>query len=254
MAKSIFLFNGGNYKIFTDDGRLRVPLTQEELDMVFYDPEVPNDTDNSIGTELDMGVWKEALCDLEVDDEIFLALVPDATLVRGLWAMSFDAIDGFTVEFDLIQGSLVAENMLTGDGLALGLATSGSTLAYDFTNGLGDATCDAVTKAGLPWGSGVYGDYRNPEALQGEIFDPALFLKLGMAMYIRMKVVALGDLNGGDGGCCNKCNKPTWPTFQIGAIYDRLCADKQRTKKFCNCDLPCGCAGDCEPADPAPIP
>ena len=41
------LFHGGNYKRGIDDWRIRVPLNEKEIDEVFYDPDVPNDTDNS---------------------------------------------------------------------------------------------------------------------------------------------------------------------------------------------------------------
>ena len=103
MNEPIFLFHGGMYKRGVDDERKRVPMAPHEADLLFYDPHVPYDTDNSIRTELDMGRYAELWCHLEVGDEIYVGLLPDAALYRGIWAMAFNAVPGFKVEFDLVR-------------------------------------------------------------------------------------------------------------------------------------------------------
>jgi hypothetical protein len=183
------------------------------------------------------------MCDLAVDDEIFVGLAPDAALYRGLWMMSFDAVAGFTVDVDLVSVAEEYANFQAGLG-AVSTPVNPAPLAYDFTNGLGDATKDACQKAEL-WG-GVHTDYRNNNALLFEPMAPAVFAGLGQSLYMRLTVTALGEF-GGDSAeaCCNTCGGDNYPTFQVGAIYDRLCADKQRVRNFCNCPEKL-CGEDCE--------
>ena len=237
MVDPIFLFNGGFYKRGIDDERLRVPLTPHEIDSVFYDPHVPRDTDNSIKTELNMARYADLFCDLEAGDEIYVGLVPDAAIYRGLWAMSFNAVAGFKVTFDLVRARDVYNAVVNNQSLKGLPAADGTTdLPYDFANGLGDASCDAMIKAELPYG-GDYDSYRNNTALAFAPIDPAKFAPLGEAMYIRMTIDEMGELGvDPDDPCCSHCNKPKYPTFEVGALYDRLCADKQRLQKYCNCD------------------
>ncbi len=240
---TFFLFHGGNYKRGLDDGRLRVPLTKPELDMVFYDPEVPNDTDNSIGTEIDLGQYADLLSGLTVGDELFIGLAPNAALYRGLWMMSFDAISGFQVRLDLVNGEDVLVAFNNGDASGVNPVNT-TPLAYDFSQGLGDATCDALDKQALGWGG--YKEFRNDAALAYQPIAPDLFAGLGDTMYFRITIVALGNFGSGGGDtCCSDCGKPQYPVFQVGAIYDRFCADKQRVRNFCNCGNLCGCS---EPA------
>lgn len=242
---AIFLFHGGNYKRGVDDERLRIPLTKPEIDEVFYDPEVPSDTDNSIATELNMNRYADMFCKLAVDDEIFVGLVPDAAVYRGLWLLAFTCAEGFTVDIDLIKCQDVIDAIEAGnDGTGL-TPVNPAPLQFDFTNCVGDATCDAVTKAALPYGKD-YEDYRNDEGMKALLFDP-MFAKLGGAMYIRLKVTALGDVNADPAqNCCNSCKSPRYPKFQVGAIYDRLCADKQRHQRYCNCGDSGLCSDGCE--------
>ena len=248
MPKTIFLFDGGNYKRGLDDGRVRVPLTPQEAEMVFADPEVPANTDNSIGTELPMQKYAAELCGLAVGDEIFVGLAPDAAFYRGLWMHSYDAVEGFAVDYDLVKVTDVYDAWLAGD--ASGVAPYAGTLSYDFANGLGNATKDACQLAAL-WG-GVHTDYRNNDAAVFEPINPGLFAKLSEALYMRLTVTAVGSFgsNAEGGSCCSKCGKDAYPTVQVGALYDQLCIDKQRTQVFCNCnEILCG--EGCAPSAPA---
>lgn len=230
MSKQIFLFDGGLYKANEDNGRVRVPLTPEEAQLVFYDPEIPGDTDNSIGSTLDMGVYASQFAGLEVGDEIFVGLVPDAVVLRGIWMNAFDAIEGFKVKADLVSVPDVYENLGEAQPTFEGTAS----LEYDFKDGLGHATIDAIGEAKF-WG-GEASDYRNLEALKAKFFDQTL-APLGQSTYLRITVVELGEFgeNAPD-GCCAGCGQKRYPTFQIGAIYDRICVDKQRVRNFCNCN------------------
>ena len=117
-------------------------------------------------------------------------------------------------------------------------------LDYDFSDGLGYDSWTAETNAKTPWAAGDYNYYRNNAALKWAGFDTQFFAALGEAMYIRMTITAVGEAGTSDPGVCCTCGKPKFPVFQIGAIYDRMCADKQRHVKYCNChEIPCrnGC-------------
>ena len=261
MPKVIYLFHGGNYKKNIDDGRLRIPLRPGELDEVFYDPHVPYHGDNSIATELDMGEYADVLCDLQPGDEVYLAVLPDAALYWGMWAMSFTPIKGFKVEFDVVRGRDVYNAWVNEQELS-GLPRVPGTVAlpYDFTDGLGHNSWNAITISKLPWNSGNYDDYRNNAALEWVPYNPSLFAFLGEAMYIRMTVKELGEFNlAMEEQCCNYCLKRKFPTFQVGMVYAHICADKQRWQKYCNCQTGlcnegCGggmnCGGDQTPPGP----
>lgn len=236
MAKSIFLFDGGNYKRGIDSGRVRVPLTPQEAELIFADPELPGDTDNSIATELNMKKYASELCQLEVGDELFVGLAPDAAVYRGMWMMSFDALPGLTVDVDLVPVKDVYTQWVNNNGDATGVATTlntgPSTLSYDFADGLGHSTKDANDLADLY--GGAVTDHRNNDALQVSAFATQRPALLGQSVYFRLTVTGVpGNLP--EGGCCSSCGEDAYPTFQVGAWYDRLCVDKQRVRKFCNC-------------------
>lgn len=245
--RSLFLFNGGMYKRGVDSGRLRVPLTTEEAELVFADPELPgNYLDNTISTELNMKKYASELCNLAVGDELFVGLIPDASVIRGLWMLSFDALPGFTVTADLVSVKDVWTAYEDNDGDATGVprayAAASALLSYDFTNGLGHSTKDAVALAGLY--GGVYTDYRNNDALVASRYATPQVTLLGESMYIRLIVTAIPTEPLSDTGCCSACNEDNVPTFQVGAWYDQLCADKQRVRKYCNC--PRSLCGGCD--------
>lgn len=244
------LFHGGNYKRGIDDWRLRVPLTPKEIDETFYDPDVPNDTDNSIGSELNMADFEELFCSLEENDEIYVALMPDACIYRGIWAMAFNPVKDFKVKFDLVRARDLYNAWVAG-GSMKGLPAVAGTAAldYDFSDGLGYDSWTAETNAKMPWAAGDYNYYRNNAALKWAGFDSPHFAALGEAMYIRMTVTQVGEAGTSDPGVCCTCGKPKFPVFQIGCIYDRMCADKQRHVKYCNCDGG-PCRGGCEKDTP----
>lgn len=239
------LFYGGNYKRGIDDWRIRVPLNEKEIDEVFYDPDVPNDTDNSIGSEFNMAEFEELFCNLEVGDELYLVLLPDACIYRGLWAMAFNPVKGFTARFDCVRARDLYNAWVGGQPMKGLPAVAGTaSLDYDFSDGLGFDSWTAETNAKTPWAAGDYNYYRNNAALKWAGFDTQFFAALGEAMYIRMTITAVGEAGTSDPGVCCTCGKPKFPVFQIGAIYDRMCADKQRHVKYCNChEIPCrnGC-------------
>ena len=239
------LFHGGNYKRGIDDWRIRVPLNEKEIDEVFYDPDVPNDTDNSIASEFNMAEFEELFCNLVVGDELYLVLLPDACIYRGLWAMAFNPVKGFTARFDCVRARDLYNAWVGGQSMKGLPAVAGTaSLDYDFSDGLGFDSWTAETNAKTPWDVGDYNYYRNNAALKWAGFDTQFFAALGEAMYIRMTITAVGEAGTSDPGVCCTCGKPKFPVFQIGAIYDRMCADKQRHVKYCNChEIPCrnGC-------------
>ncbi len=243
-----YLFDGGYYKRGIDNGRDRVPLTPSEAAMVFYDPEVPGDTDNSIGTEFNMAKWASHLCNLAVGDELLIGLAPDAAWYRGLWMASYDAVPGLEVTLDLVSVNDIYDAWLA-DGDPSGVtgfytAASGS-IDYDFADGLGQATKDACYLAELH--GGTESDYRNEDALVMSPFASTRPATLGQSLYFRLTVTAVAGENT-ETGCCSDCGNVNQPTFVVGALYDRTCFDKQRVRKFCNCPSSgCGCdEGDCD--------
>lgn len=256
MKDPIFLFWGGMYKRTIDDGRDRVPLAPHEADLVFYDPHVPYDTDNSVRTELDMAEFAHKFCHLEVDDEIYVGLLPDAMLYRGIWAMAFNAVPGFKVEFDLVRirdvwNAMVNEQNLKGIR-AMPMPGGRAYLPYDFTDGVGMSPKEAMTEMSLPYRDKNYDVYRNNAALKFAPIDPVFFAQLGESMYIRMTIKEMGELgNNPPDGCCSYCRQSKWPKFQVGVVADRLCVDKARWSKYCNCDQGF-CAQGCDTPPPPP--
>lgn len=242
--KTYFLFDGGNYKLVEDNGRERSPLTDVESQMIVIDPELPGDTDNSIGSELVMSKYADLFCDLEVGDEIMVGLVPDVTLIRGLWLGNYDAVDGFQVTADLVSVRDVYKAHADGSTDSVPPFEGVSLLNFDFSNGLGDATKDAVYKASMT-GKKV-SDYRNEDALKLEVFPAPVFAGLGQSTYLRIKVNSLGSLGSNStDGCCNSCGDVTYPRFKVGVVYDNICFDKQRVRDFCNCEKTV-CSSGCD--------
>ena len=125
-------------------------------------------------------------------------------------------------------------------------------LPYDFTDGVGMSPYQAMTLAKLPYGKGSYDAYRNNAALKYAPIDPDFFAQLGESMYIRMTVKELGEFgNLQPDGCCSNCHESKYPKFQVGVVYDRLCVDKARWTKYCNCDQGF-CAEGCDTPPPPP--
>ena len=241
MARLYFLFNGGNVKK-VDDGRNRVPLTPQEAEVIFYDTELPGDTDNSIGGRFDFNQMSCYLQDLAVGDEIMIGVAPDAALYRGFWFGAQDKAEGLEVIYDLVSIADVHEAYLAGNAAGVAAKNPTGVMSYDFADGLGEGSCDANIDAAL-YGD-AYTDFRNNAALKFEPFAAPLFLGLGQAVYFRITIVALPDApDENDPNCCNSCDSKNDPMFQFGAIYDRTCFDKQISRKQpCNCDDPvCDC-------------
>jgi hypothetical protein len=247
MPRSIFLFNGGNYKAGIDNGRDRVPLTPVEADNIFLDKELGNraETGTSSGAELRMAEYAKEFSDLAVDDEIFMGLLPDAAFYRGIWFHAYNAVKGFTVEVSLVPVKDVYDAYVANDGDATGVAelAGSEVITFDFSDGVCHSSCDAVQLATMH--NNEYNDHRNNAGQVGLPFDP-VFAGLGNALYIRVKVVDLGQLGTSEGACCGKCNKDAYPTFKAGAILDTTCAEKQRNyRACCGVDAGCGECGDC---------
>lgn len=235
---AIYLFNGANYKRGIDDGRLRVPLTLPEIDAIVYDPEVPNDTDNSIGTEINLNQYSDILCDLAAGDQIFIGLVPDATLIRGIWSLTFQGVEGFAGDIDLVKCTDVLDDIeADGDGSAAAMYLGTHAIPLDKT--LGNPPCGmGVVAAELPWIAGDDGyestEVRDPEAFAATVIEPT-YLLLREACYIRLTVTAIPEEADTDSDCCLSCTEVTYPHFQVGITYDRTCADKLRNRRWCNC-------------------
>ena len=248
MPKSIFLFNGGNYKAEIDNGRDRVPLTPVEADCVFFDTQLNNrnETATSSGAELNMSQYAKEFSDLEVGDEIFMGLLPDASFYRGIWFHAYNAVKGFEVDVDLVPVKDVYDAYVAGAGDATGVdpLAGAETLSFAFADGVCNSSCDAVQLAqGDP--KKDYDDFRNNSGQAGLPFDP-VYVGLGVSLYIRVTVTALGQLGTDEGACCGKCKKDSYPTYKAGAILDTTCASKQRNyQACCGVAAACGECGDC---------
>lgn len=243
MPKLIPLFNGGMYKRGQESGRNRTVLSALEAELIFHDPEVPGMVaPTSIGTELNMAKYFDTFCDIEVGDQILVGLIPDASLVRTLWMMSHHKVDGFTGTYDLVSVPAIAAAVdAAGGNLAdpsvLAVSRTGTAtnqVAYDSTNGLIGSTKDAVQQQELY--GGPITDYRNNDALAITNFPTPIPLPLGEPVYMRFTVTAIGSFGTAENGsCCSTCSGNLYPTIQFGAVFDVLCADKQRVQDYCNC-------------------
>lgn len=243
MPKSIFLFNGGQYDQTRDEGRIRHrPLTNIESEMVFVDPALLSETGTGFGTDFSMQKYFNHFCNVEVGDEIFIGLIPDQTLIAALWAKSYNAFAGFTVDFDLVSAKAVyAAYLAAGENPAgvLGVATypGVTALAYDFTDGEINNTTNAVL---LGEGNNEpYTNYRNLNSHKTSVFNPLVAFDGSDALYIRMTVTALGAFSGLDvNACCNSCDDVLLPEFKAGVIMHTTCAGKQVLRDPCNCAKP----------------
>lgn len=232
----IFYFDGSFYKRGIDDGRLRVALETPEIDAIVYDPEVPGDTDNSIGTEVNMNNDADIFCGLAVGDEIMIGLVPDAVLVRGLWSLTYRGVEGLNGTIDLVKCQDVIDDIDSG-GDGSGLAAYIGTLTPALDKNLGHPPCAGEVVGQLPWNSnaGYAGTtVRDPSAFTSVVVDP-IFLNLREACYIRLTITAIPDYSSEETACCTECTKVEYPHFSVGVIYDRTCADKLRWLRYCNC-------------------
>lgn len=240
MAKSIFLFHGGNYKRGVESGRERVPLNYVEAEQIFIDPEMLSETGTGHGTDLYMSKYASSFCNLAVGDEIFIGTFPDQAIYRAIWAKAYNQVKGFKVEFELVSIKDVYDAYIAGgkDIMAVtGVAkyAGTSTLAYDFTDGQREATKDAIQLAALYGGS--YTDYRSNNAHKTELINPPVPLDEADGFYLRMTVIELGEFGSGsdEDSCCSKCGGTKYPSFKAGVILDTTCADKQQVVKYCNC-------------------
>lgn len=251
MAKDIFHFDGGPHKRGMDDGRRRKPLTCLEAQQIFTDPDKPGLAfPNSESHNLHMS-GDPVFEGLAVGDRIYTMLVPDASGVRGLWVMPQDALAGFEFTAELVDvcqvsAAMCAEPFVEAD--VIGVDVYGDALDVDGALGLGDSLKDAMYKAKL--NDGVVSDYRNPDALQGEYFDPVI-LGIGQAAYMRWTITAVPDAEVLDSPC-NSCSGANGlPHLQYGAIVDKIAVNKQLIADFCTCKarICAGCgdaATDCK--------
>lgn len=250
-----YLFDGGNYKRDVEDGRNRIPLTLQEAESVFFDPELASFSGTSHRTELHMNTYAENLSALAVDDQLFVGVFPDSAVYRGLWLGSYSVLAGFTVDAELVSVKEICEAYVANDGDVSAVAAfpGTPTLAYDFADGMGQATKDAAQEACL-WG-GEYTDFRNNDALVFEnIQDPVPAL-LGDSLYLRLTVTAVPEELAED-TCCGKCGEGMLPYFAAGVLAEDICFDKQQISTTCNCPETLGKCGGCEDSktDPAPEP
>lgn len=246
----IFLFDGSWYKRGKDDGRLRVPLAPGlESQTIMYDPELQADAQASLGGRIHMNKYAEIFDGLAVGDAVYIHLVPDAMGVRGYWMSVQDPLPGFGFDMDIVSVQDVYAAIEAGN---LGTTVAGYTPAvpYTFDVGLGDSSIDAKIQAHM--NDGVFTDYRHPEAHIGGYYADPVFLRVGMAAYIRLTVTSLPTEVEAD-GCettCNSCGGGLgWPELQYGLIVDRTCFSKNEARTYCSCNDPI-CAG-CDSKDAA---
>lgn len=228
-----YIFDGGNYKRGIDDGHIRKPLNPQELSAIHRDPDVPHSQlDNAITGHLHLSQYD---FDLVVDDNIYIAIVPDAMVYRGMWFLPQDSYPGMKFDAALIDGNSVHELYCASKDTADAKVCS-PVLEVCLDDGLGDATCDAVSKAEL-WGKDWL-DYRNPDAFQGGLFEEPFLAGLHKAMYLRLTVTALPkpeDIPNDDQ--CGSCDTPIGlPYIQWGLIVDDIGVLKQQIADFCNCE------------------
>lgn len=246
MPKAIFLYNGGNYKIDIDDGRVRVPQNYQEAESIFIDNQLSDqDMGNSHGAELNMSHFANLFCDLAADDEIFFGILPDAAFYRAIWVHMYNKVDGFVADFDLVSIKDVYEAHLKGDATGVPAFAGTEVQEADFTDGVCNATKDAVLLA-KQWDKDAdqWEKYRNNDGQVATAFDP-VFAGLGQSLYLRMTVKELGNLGDSAEATCSKCRRDSYPFFKAGAILDVTCGDKQRVTSAC-CGLDSPCATRCD--------
>lgn len=231
-----FLFNGGPYKHNVDDGQIRKPLNCAEVQLLEHDPEVPGDTDNSVGGTFDLAKFPDVASKLKVDDALYVQIIPDATIIRGLWAMAGSAYNGFKFELELVDACKVYEAIKAGN-LGTTVGAVASPLVYDAADGLGCSIIDAVSHAAVEDRENCDGwkDHRNTDALQFNVFPMTSWVKagIGQAFYIRMIIKELPDPLPDNQ--CKECGLDTWPEIQLGAFTDKVCVEKNRIKRACVC-------------------
>jgi len=214
MANAKFLFNGGNYKLDQDDGRERIPLNPHEAEMLFVDPAFLSETGTSHGAEIDLKYFASCLCDAAVGDEIFIGVLPDSAMYRGIWAHAYNAVPGFTVDVDLVPIKDVWDAYEAGDACGVAPLAGAETQALDFTDGVGHSTKDACQLAGL-WekDEAQWENYRNNDGQVATPFDP-VHAGLGQSLYIRLTITALGNLGNSGEACCSKCKNDAYPSLK----------------------------------------
>jgi hypothetical protein len=228
-----YLFDGGNYKRGIDDGHIRKPLNPAELQVVHRDPDVPHtQLDNAITGQFHMDKFDNMLSKLAVDDAIYLAILPDATVYRGLWFLPQTSYPDLDFEAQLVDATEV--HGLYCEGKPTTTATTyGPKLDVTLDAGLGDATCDAISKQDL-WG-GELTDYRNPAAFQGGLFEDQFLAGLHKAMYLRLTITSVPASPVAKN--CKSCKESTgMPLLQWGVIIDDIGVFKQFIADYCNCE------------------
>ena len=234
-----FVFAGGNYKQGVDDGEIRKPLNPMELQVIHRDPDLPHSQlDNAITGHFHMSKY-DMLDPLAVDDQIYIAIVPDATVYRGMWFLPQDSYPGLTFDAELVDATEV-HALYCAKSPTSTAKVYGPTLELDLNHGLGDATCDAITKSEL-WGTPT-SDYRDPDAFQGGLFTDPFLAGLHKAMYLRLTVTAVPSAAPSTSNCNGCSGEIGLPYMQWGLIIDDIGVLKQQIADYCNCTLKF-CAG-----------
>lgn len=243
MSKIHFLVNGGNYKLGIDDGRIRVPLNDQEAERVFTDPELLSETGTTTGAELNMKHHSDLFCDLQAGDEIIFGLFADSAIYRGIWVHAFNKVKGFVADFDLVSVKDVYEASLSGSPIGVPMYVGTQHATMDFTNGVGNATCDAVQMAGV-FGSD-HSKFRNKHGQVVKMFEP-VHASLGDSLYMRMTIVEVGSLGQSGTSSCASCGKAAYPLFKAGVVFDAIAVDKQRVTETV-CQIGVNCKTQCCP-------
>lgn len=237
--EAIFIFKGGhiNTRIEADDDR--IPLDEVALQMLQPDVALNESTPSSDGTFFDFSMYQKNFCKLANNDEIFLMAIPPASVLRGMWIVGYNKVKDLQVEIEVVKGLDVWTKYATGvqpTGVAPLNATK---LEYNFNDALMRSTYDAASLAAendLP-----LSNFRNPNGLKIQMFPSPIPLAVNDGSYLRMKIIAMGDMKKGDGAC----NDANYPKFKIGAIYDRLCANIQLVEDNCSDCAITGCDDYC---------
>ena len=237
-CKDLFLFDGGEYKRGEDDGRVRVPLDCIEAQKVHLDPELGT-TNANVGT-LMMSKYPE-LDNLSAGDRVYIQVLPDAMLYKGIWVMPGDAYQGMKFALDLVDVCEVSLAYEAGDDLGSVPTYLGEALIADADVGLGDATDDACTKPQIY--GGTFTDYRDVSAFQSLLFKAPNIAPVGHALYLRMTILEMPEEQPETD--CSHCGSDYGlPEIQHGVIFDNLGVDPHRIGLFCRCRERI-CAGDC---------